>query len=423
MRSAVVPLAPVQHAFLASQDGQYALHVPEYGLSFHVDRLRRERHQLIGELTVRANLAGASTVRGILSYGDFNFSSTTTRATLAKHLALKSRAPDLDWPNFLEELCLSVVDGERSSQPLLWLPEVAPPEADADILRFAGLALPRRHPGIWFGDGGTLKSLLALWVAGHLTRAGLKVLLADWELTETEHRDRLGRLFGAGGAELPRVAYVRCDRPLVVESDGLRRRIRDEGIDYVVLDSIAVGCAGPPESAEVAADYMRALRQIGVGTLCLAHVSKAEDGDKKPFGSAFWHNLARATWHLKRSEPVMGDTSSVDVCLTQRKNNLGPMTLPFAYRVTFDAQQTSVARVDAASIEEFAPALPLWQRLRVTLRRGGAQTVADLARQLETTVDTVNRTIKRDNGRAFLRLDGPDGVSRVALKDVASRVS
>lgn len=393
--------------------GRYALHVPDYGIVFNLDRLRRERHELIGELAVRADLAGAITVAGnVLHISDFNLSSARARQDRARLLAQRSRAQDLDWFAYLEELCNSVIEAERGGTPTEWLPDVPRP-TDDDMLRFAGFALPRHHAGILFGDGGAMKSLLALWIAGTLTRAGLTVLYADWELTAGEHRVRLDQLFGD---DLPRVGYQRCERPLTVEVDGLRRRVRDHGIDYLVLDSVAVGCNGPPESAEVAAEFMRALRQIGVGTLCLAHVSKADDGDRKPFGSAFWHNLARATWHIKRSEPTASD-ATVELCITPRKANLGPLGLPFAFRVSFSDGQTTIRAIDAATVDDFAPKLPLWQRMRAALKREGAMTAVALAELLGEDAKAVYKAAERDQGRAFVRFDGPDGVSRIGAKE------
>lgn len=399
------------HPFFAGDDGRYALHVPDYGVVLDVDRLRRERHELTGELTVRADLAGAKTINGILHASDFNLSSSRARQDRAKLLSQRSAAPDIDWFAALEELCLRVLDAERAGTPMVWLPDVPRPTADP-VLRFAGLALPRDHPTIGFGDGGSLKSLLGLWTLGHLAKAGMKVLLADWELTDSDHRERLEQLFGD---DMPRVAYQRCDRPLVAEVDSLRRRVRDDGIQYLMCDSVAVGCDGPPESAEAAAGYMRGLRQIGVGAFCIAHVNKSEDSDKKPFGSAFWHNLARSTWHFKRSEPT-ADSDTVQVCLTQRKHNLGPLALPFAFQVTF-GERIVITKIDVATVEDFAPKLALWQRLRSHLKSKGLQTVYEAATALDADVTYINKVVSRDKGRTFVRVDGPDGVSRVGVKD------
>jgi hypothetical protein len=68
------------------------------------------------------------------------------------------------------------------------------------------------------------------------------------------------------GDNPPTIHYVRCDRPLVDEADRLKREVWRLSIDYLICDSIAPACDGPPEAAEVATAYFRSLRQIGVGT-------------------------------------------------------------------------------------------------------------------------------------------------------------
>jgi hypothetical protein len=143
---------------------------------------------------------------------------------------------------------------------------------------------------------------------GRLAERGIPVLYADWELGGEDHRDRLERLFGA---DMPDVHYIRCERPMVAEADRIRRCIVELRIKYVVCDSVGYAAGGPPESAEVANAYFRAVGQFGpdVGSLHVAHVTKPKEDDKagkaanlKPFGSVFWHNSARATWYVRRTD-------------------------------------------------------------------------------------------------------------------------
>jgi len=267
-----------------------------------VDRLRRERHELQGELAVWRNTHGARTIDTTLSIGDFNLSSVRARSDRAKLLADRARTNgSVDWAGLLEEFCQRVLAAERQGNPAVDLRELPRPASD-DMIRIEGLAFPRRHVSILFGDGGAAKSYLALWLLGRLAQRGARVALFDWELAGDDHRERLERLFGD---DMPRITYVHCERPLTAEADRLRRIVRDEGIEYAVYDSIAFACDGPPEAAEVAGRYFRAVRSIGIGGLHVAHVSKAEDADRKPFGSAFWHNGARATWYVKRSNRMI----------------------------------------------------------------------------------------------------------------------
>lgn len=385
-------------------DGAYRLLVPTHGLMLEVDRLRRERHELVGELAVRCTRPGAGAVAGVLSVADFNLSSAAARQTRAKLLKERYTANSLEWSGLLEELCQRVLLAERTGEPSISLRDV-PRVENAGDLQVNGLHLPRAHPSIIFGDGGTLKSYLVLHTLGLLALRGLRVALFDWELSPEDHRVRLDRLFDD---QQPDVRYVRCERALVHEVDRLRRIVHEDEIQFAAFDSIAFACDGPPEAAESAAAYFRAVRQIGVGSLHLAHVTKSETGDQRPFGSAFWHNGARATWYVKLCESGPHETA---IALLNRKANLRALQPALGFRVDFTGQHTTIRPTDPADLEKVAFELPLWQRLRSALR-GGPRTIVELANDLEAKADTVEKALKRGEGKTFTRHDGADGVAR-----------
>jgi hypothetical protein len=271
------------------------------------------------------------------------------------------------------------------------------------LVTVEGFPLLTVHPTILFGDGGSAKSYFGLYVAGRLAQDGRRVLLADWELSAPDHADRLARLFGS---TLPPVEYARCDRALVHEVDRLRRIIQSRWIEFVVLDSVAFGCDGPPEAAEVAARYFQALRGLGpVGSLLVAHVNKQEDSSFKPFGSSFWHNGARATWHCSLSEPATGGESTRTLAVINRKANLGRLRDPLAYRVTFDADRTSIERTEVGdSTPDLLGHLTVRQRLALVLR-SGAMTLTEAAAAVGAAPETVRKMTYR-HGRSFVLLDG-----------------
>src|SRR6266516_4779107 len=199
---------------------RYTFDVPSLGVTFEADRLRRDRDELLGELTVRCSLPGARTVNGILTTGDFNFSSVHVRQQRAKFLAQRANTNgQLDWFGYLEDFCLRVFEAERTGDPFVRLRDLPRPGPGDDI-RIHGLVLPRRHPSVLFGDGGSAKSYTALFLAGHLAQHGLNIGLFDWELCGEDHRDRCERLFGSAMPE--NLWYVRCERPLTSEIDRLR---------------------------------------------------------------------------------------------------------------------------------------------------------------------------------------------------------
>jgi hypothetical protein len=246
-------------------EGQYVLEVPAFGVRLEVDRLRRERHELHGELTVYCSLAGARTVDGVLQIGTFNLSSPTARTQRAKQLREASDS-EIDFLAPLEEMCQRVTRAERSGSPSAPLHTFEREGADRGTL-IDGLWLLLHHATILFGDGGAAKSYLALYFAWQLALKGLRVLYVDWELSGVDHRERLERLCGPA---MPTIHYLRCDRPLLDEADRIRREVNRLSIDYAIFDSIAFGIGGRPEEAESAMNYFRAIRQIGIGNLQLA---------------------------------------------------------------------------------------------------------------------------------------------------------
>lgn len=401
--------------FRVLSETRYMLVVEQWGVELEIDRLQRERGELHGELIVRVNWAGAPTYNGILSRSRFNLDSSQTRTRLAKELRTKAKLrPDdpTDYGVLLEELGIRVSEAERAGQPAVVLRDVPRPSPD-DTFTVEGFPILRHHPMILFGDGGTAKSLLALLLAGRLVERGWSVLYADWELSAPDHRERLERLFPD---EMPLVHYLRCARSISVEAESLQRRVHELGINYVVCDSVGFACDGPPEAAEAANGFFRHLRHIGVGSLNIAHINKGEQGEHKPFGSAFWHNGARSTWFVKAGTPT---ATGLSVGLFHRKANLGPLRQPIGYEIDFDMDRTTFRRVEVAAIEELAPSLPMWQRIKQAVKHRPL-TLAVLAEELDAKVDTIDKTTRR-YGRVFTRVQGDDHVTRIALvtKEVA----
>jgi len=396
--------------FIDGGDGCYRLEVPGPGIVLTVGRLARHSGDLIGELTVTCDLPGAKRVNGDgpLLIGNLNFSSITAREARAKMLAKRAEAGDFDWFGTLEYFCQRVIEAERTGAPAVMLRDVPKPNADA-IVSIHGLPVLIDHPEILFADGGACKSLIALARAGELARRGVSVLYADWETSAGDHRDRLEALFGA---DMPDVLYARCEAPMTFEADRLRRLIVAHGIKYAFFDSIGYGCDGKPEDAEVANAYFRALRRLRVGATLIAHINRSENGDQKPFGSAFWHNSARSTWFAKRSE-ADGNPGEVTVALFHRKCNTGPLLSARGLRITFGGGRITIQPTDLAESDDFAGKLPLWQRMRGTLKQGPLTLVA-MAGELDAKVDTLDRTVRR-SPRLFTRVAGADGVTRIAL--------
>jgi hypothetical protein len=178
---------------------------------------------------------------------------------------------------------------------------------------------------ILYGTGGVGKGALACrWIAD-LVLSGHRVLLLDYE----GHPEEWSRRVASLAPEIHRGDAIRYLVPrgaLAAATAEIAWTCDTYGLDYFVIDSAVMACGTDPLKPEAAAIYATALLGIGRPALSLAHVTKVDD-PRYPFGSVFWHNLARMTWSLTGSEP--------EVLLKHRKHNNYPGLGTFALTITW----------------------------------------------------------------------------------------
>jgi hypothetical protein len=391
-------------------EGRYQFVVPELSTDFDVQHVRRERHQLFGEVTVYCGLKGVQTYNGVLFTADVNLSSLRDREQFTRTLASRtSSATETNrWAAIVSELAVRIKQAEEVGSGVVNLKDVPRPDA-AQFYRVGGLLLPHAHPALLFGDGDSLKTYIGDHILLKLGKQGVRSGIADWELEAADHRDRGERLI----REAPDVFHWKCTRPLIHEADRLARDIHEHRIQYLLVDSAAPACNGRPEDSENASAFFRALRTFGIGSLIIGHTNRSEQADQKPFGSVFWFNLSRAIWYVKRAEAAL--PGSIEIGLYPRKFNLGAPQRPTALKFTFTDTETTVTSVDIAGIESLAAKLPLKDRI-AHLVRVRARTIAELAAELHDEAESISRTIRRysgDNAKVKLFTRLPD--ERIAL--------
>jgi hypothetical protein len=204
---------------------------------------------------------------------------------------------------------------------------------------------------VLFGDGGTGKSALGLAACiakatGEEVIYGLPVrggqapaLFLDWE---HHTRATVRRKAAIYPGRCP-VLYYAPSRPFADEYDRIAALVAAEGIGLVVADSIIPALPGrtSPKDAEAAAAFCNPANALGVPVLALGHVTHEQSADPTmPFGSRFFHNLARMTWSAKR-EPEEGHV----VRLVNRKANDEAIALPFLVELTW-GERVELRRVD-----------------------------------------------------------------------------
>ena len=204
---------------------------------------------------------------------------------------------------------------------------------------------------VLFGDGGTGKSALGLAACiakatGEEVIYGLPVrggqapaLFLDWE---HHTRATIRRKLAIYPGRCP-VLYYAPTRPFADEYDRIAALVKAEGVGLVVADSIIPALPGrtSPKDAEAAAAFCNPANALEVPVLALGHVTHEQSADPTmPFGSRFFHNLARMTWSAKR-EPEEGHV----VRLVNRKANDEAIAPPFLVELTW-GERVELRRVD-----------------------------------------------------------------------------
>ncbi len=402
---------------------------PPVHMSF--DRLRWDRYGALGgEVTVRL----VEPIEAMIHSAHATITTTDGRAKLAKHC--QSRAPEVvaDWLALTDAACIRVRDAFRIGEPAVLMsnvPDVEPGQAQLRDSQSGDPVLPRNELIIAFGDGDTGKSMFALF-AGGLMQTGrsdlagfevpdgkpVRVAYADWETSAATQKARLRRMFGEF---YPKdMVYIPGAGISLPDSvDRFRRIIREHRINYLIIDSIAYACGGPPEDASVASGFLNALQQLGLGkslgVLAIAHVTKADakSSTDKPFGSAFWGNSARMTWYLRRNE---GHGERYSIGMFNKKHNLGPRSRSIGLTLDYSDGGLVFGRTDAVG----DAALAVGERLSLRIHRAlieakQAMSYAQLADVLDADPKVVAETCRRGLGTMFTKVPNDSREVRIGV--------
>ena len=211
-----------------------------------------------------------------------------------------------------------------------------------------------------YGDGGTGKSFIALFIAFSVARgesfAGKKVekgnvLYVDAELDVEEQARRAYAVARGLGLERPPEGLYYC-RPVHSLNDSniikeLRRIKEEQGITLVIVDSLTLGAFGlDPNQAQDVIRLLKSLEPLGT-VLAIDHVRKPQRDDNmrefRAFGSVFKHNIGRSQIHAIALENGLLE-------LSHGKSNFGAKQPPIYVALHFskDESDREVARMETA---------------------------------------------------------------------------
>ena len=215
------------------------------------------------------------------------------------------------------------------------------------------------------------------------------------------------------------------------QREGLQAQVKLLGITYAIFDSVMPaisGAEGGPESAANVSRYFSEVAALGrLGSLHLAHVTKAtRDDDQKvrrasAFGSAFWQNLARIGYFADADDDGTSSTRTVGLYRTKggvlSKARVHDLALNFTYDDTVEdgTGQIEVTVGNLLDSPTLAARVGYGRRIEALLR-GGSQTTPEVAEHLygDTAPASLDKTRSLLNklakaGKVFNIAEGAGG--------------
>jgi len=361
--------------------------------------------RITGQLTLTSTLGGKSRpLRSAL----FNFAALRSRTSLVKDL--QSKMPGLNWDTMVEYLCAIVTEHVQGGAQV----EIVTPEDDVKPNEYMLWPfLVKDHPIIIFGQEGTGKSYLALFLANIALsnspvakKLGLRVdsvpqhlLYLDWEGTVDVLRERTAKLAAGMMLENVPIMYRPCGRSLFSDIDAIKAVLPHKP-DLVIIDSLILACGGDAVDARSVGEFFMALHSFGCTSLLIGHSPKHTAGTSASsvFGSSVFQFLARSIWEIRTDQEEHGDV--IKVGLVHKKINYGPRERPVGFDITFKDDMTLITPGDLSSMPSVDSARPLSFRVLSYLREQGKSTTRDIAEALDAPQNHVrsnlSRLVKRD---------------------------
>ena len=329
----------------------YRADIVEEGIAIGIDRLTEARGEMTGEVTVQR------APEGHIMRSRLNLTSSSARKQAANFC--RERSPGADWVELFERFAVGVLDQERDGAPARLIGDL-PLRPGIDWLLEP--ILIRGTATMLYGEGGvgksTMTAAIALSVAcgrsimdGWSVKSQTPVLVIDWESDSDDWNDLFQLLRAGMGYEPPAVHYMEGKGSLPGMIHRVAREIDRTGAGLVIIDSVGLATPASREGSDANDSALRlfaALRTLGVTSLLIDHVSKAQvasdSSAQGPYGSVYKTNSARSVYEL-RAGPETEDGART-IIMHHRKANRTRRQEPVAIRVTRDDRHIHLERTE-----------------------------------------------------------------------------
>jgi hypothetical protein len=348
-----------------------------------------------------------ASVNDLSHWSRLNMAAPGSRQTLAKHLM--TACPGPDWISLLDYTCQAVVKEIRTVQPAVPL-KAQRPQPIYNRFLIEGI-VPLNMCTVLYGDGASLKSLMALAIAV----AGLRgepiadsaiwcvspissVLMLDWEANAEDHDARLWGLcagYGLDPAFLSnRIHYFEMTRPLHEALPQIKKQLTQQPADLVIVDSLLRAAGEDPIDIAASTRVMGAIRELHTTTIAISHISHdsaRSPGQARIIGSVMYNNTARSAVECRAEDVEIGPGKWAKiVTYSMPKSNVHGKWGPHALRFVWSSDD--VIRIESDTPDDSR--VSLGTRI-LTAMNSATRSVNQLARETGASKDTIRKELTR----------------------------
>jgi energy-coupling factor transporter ATP-binding protein EcfA2 len=352
----------------------------EEKIRVQVSNLSFKHDNLKGEIKIKTSLPGFNEH---LHQANFNFSSTRSKTELVK--TLHGVCEEVEWSILIEQLRVKTLELYRQGEPLQILnPKEKIEKPEYLLYPF----LPKNQMSLIYGEGGTGKSTLALFLSLLLMHPfigpeyGLQietpgnVLYLDFETSREVIQLQYSGLASNFNCN-KKIYYRRCSLPLTHDLEKIKECVQESRADLIIVDSVGIACGDNINEAHTANLFALALRSLNTTNLLVSHTSKERLNNKTPFGSIYFFNNARNVWELRKIQETGED--EIKLGLFHRKSNMSKLNKPFGFKFIY-GNSITVEKQDVSEIDSFIQELSISTRIKKLLSSEGVLDIKTIAK-------------------------------------------
>lgn len=250
----------------------------------------------------------------------------------------------------------------------------------------------------FFGLGGSMKTMMAMYFASQLSEKGVCSLMVDYENDISTWKDRLNKMSGDKQDNL--FYYDSQHIPLAEQVDKLKEVIKRRNIKLVIVDSASMSSGDSTTDEKAAIRLIGALKMLRVTVVLIAHQRK-NDGDKTPIGSIQYENQSRNVWNFKGTKDDDSDSIIHLACTHTKANNTFIRKKPLCFKIDYQEEKI-VVETESPDVA-FSKKLPVIDQIKGLLFETPNLDYKEIMEYLDISKESVTTILSRGKKKGIFK--------------------